>query len=490
MTMKSGGRGERRLYGAAVLAVVLFLAVLVNVVVQTLADYRDWYFYSSEQYSHQAGGLSRDYLQNKENKPVKMIFCMQEDELTRDVAGDLVWQTANQLAKMYTFIHIENVNIFLDPEKVAPYRTLYDQEGNELEEKQSITKESVIFASADRHIVFDFSDFFFLDSQRRTEAYNGEESMAAGVRYVLDEDRPIAYLTEGHGERFSSAYTLMLVYAGYEVRTVDMMTQELDPRAELIVCMYPLYDFERAAEGSGIRAELEKLQEFLENGGSFYLFTDPYSKRPEKLSGLLEDWGLGFGNGVVRADENHALTLDGYTFYPDIASTEAAQAVSALISPVTDARLTLRDAGVLLLKEDNQQGATVSALLSSGAQAVPYLLGEPAGEQGNYPVAAVSVGGASAEGQGKIVLFDSLYSTAGDVLQSDRSANRDFLYAMMETLEDTRTPLGATTLTFENLLLEDLTIGTVNRYTRILVLWVPLCVAAAGVLVMVRRRHK
>ncbi len=485
MNIKNEGRTERRLYGAAVLAAVLFVAILLNVVVQTLADYRGWYFYSSEQYSHQSGGLSDEYLQNKDDQAVKVIFCMQADELTREPAFDLVWQTANQFAETYSFVDVDNVNIFLDPEKVEPYRALYDADGQLLEEKQAITTESVIFATADKHVVFALSDFFFLDSEQRTEAYNGEEAMAAAIRYVLDEERPIVYLTEGHGERYSSAYTLMLVYAGYEVRVIDMMAEELDPRAELLICMYPLYDFERAAEGSGIRAELEKLQEFLERGGSFYLFTDAYAKKPEKLSGLLADWGLGFGEGIIRADGSHALTLDGYTFYPEVESAGVGAQIAALMSSVTDARLTIRDAGVLTLQENNKQQATVHTLLTSGDGAVPYLLGEPIADTGEYPIAAAAV-----KGEGKIALINSAYATAGDVLQSDRSGNRDFLYAMIGVLEERQTPLGATTLSFENYLLEDLTIGTVNHYTRILVLWVPFVIAAAGIFVVVRRRRK
>ena len=79
--------------------------------------------------------------------------------------------------------------------------------------------------------------------------------------------------------------------------------------------------------------------------------------------------------------------------------------------------------------------------------------------------------------------------TAQDILQSDQRANRDFFYSLLEYTEDASTPKGATTLVFQSTLLEDLTIAESNRYTRILVLWVPLAIVGCGTVIVLKRKR-
>ncbi len=483
------GRRGFHLYSVAMTVLVLCLVVLLNMAVQALADHEGWYFYTKEQYSHEANGLPTDYFGNVGDRRVNVIFCMEEDELSKEVANNLVWQTARQMADRYTFIDIKNVNIYLNPEEVEPYRLPSNANGAQTE-PQAITRESVIFASGDRHIVLSMSDFFFLDETRYIESYNGEETMASALTYVLNEERPIAAFTTGHGEQLSAAYAVMLSYVGYDVRTVDLTKEELDPKTELLVCMNPLYDFEKAAENSGLRTEMERVEEFLSRKGQFQLFRDPYVGKLPRLDALLRAWGLQVEASVLSAATANAVSPDGYTFMPDFADNAFASRVFSKVKSATDARLIAKDAGVIT-KVDIPTGApstVVYSLLTAGANATPYELGEAVADGGEYMFAALSVRD-QAEG-GSVLLVNGVYLTAKDVLQSDNRANRDFFYALLAETAGKQTPLGATTMVFESTLLEGLTMAKANRYTRILVLWVPLAVSLTGAVVLLRRRRR
>ena len=139
----------------------------------------------------------------------------------------------------------------------------------------------------------------------------------------------------------------------------------------------------------------------------------------------------------------------------------------------------------MLLQEQNKRGYAVSPLLCAGTDSVPYKNGEVVGGAGSYPFAALS----ESEGGGCVTLFSGVFMTAQDILQSDQRANRDFFYSLLEYTEDARTPKGATTLVFQSTLLENLTIAESNRYTRILVLWIPLAIALCGAAVILKRKR-
>ena len=484
---KTEGRIGRHLHAASLTAAFIAVLVVLNVIVFALTEFYGWYVYVAPQYEHRAEGVAASYFENEKDKKVDVIFCMEEDDLRNDIVYNLVWQTACQYKEKYAFINIKNINIYLEPQEVNRFKEVYDSDGNKIGE-QNITRDTVIFSSGDRFTVFRMSDFFFLTSEQRITAYNGEEFMASGIRYVLDDVRPIVYFTTGHGEQISSAYAQLFVCAGYEMRTIDLSREEsvLDERASVLVCMNPLYDFEKAAEDSGLHTDIDRLEEFIRKGGTFQLFLDPYVRGLDNLSGLLHTYGLSMKNGtVLRADEKDAVSIDGYTLMPTYASGDAADRIEALVGEVSSSRLIAKEVSPLTLQEKNDKGFSVQPLLYAGNLSVPYENGKAVGEEGAYPFAALS----SQKNGGSVALFSGMFMTAQDILQSDQRANRDFFYSLLEYTEEAKTPKGATTLVFESTLLENLTIAESNRYARILILWVPLAVTLVGAVLLLKRKR-
>lgn len=479
-------RLTRASYGGTITVFVILLALFVNGIVYSLAEHYDWYFYAEPRYEHAVGRIDDAYYGYDEGEHVKIVFCETKENVEREVAFNLVYQTALQMKEKYAFVDIEHVNIYLDPDKVEPYRAVYSEDG-EKTGTRSITKETVIFDGGDRFIAMDLSDFFFLSSERYIEAYNGEEAMASAMRYVLGDVLPIAYLTVGHGEQLASGFVQMLSYAGYDVRVIDLSSESIDPRASLVVCMYPLYDFEKAAEGSGLTADIEAITAFIEGGGSFYCFLDPYVQKPARLCELLASYGIETGDTVLRADTAAAVSVDGYSFMPQFADSGVGRRLEGVVSVVTDARMLAREVAPLVLNKNNEMGALVSEVLVTGDGAQPTKGGNAVGDAGSYPFAAL----AEREDGGSVFLMSGVYMTAQDLLRSDARGNRDFFYALMQETDGIRAPLGATTLLMnDSVLLEGLAMGTANFYTRVLVLWMPIAVIAVGAFVLLRRKRR
>ena len=116
---------------AALIAAVLALTVIVNIAVLALTQAFSLYLYASPKYSHRIGQGTADFLEGvaKEEDRVKILFCMQPQELEGDTIYNLVYQTALQMEAAFSFISVETVNIFTEPERVEPYK--YKTEENE-----------------------------------------------------------------------------------------------------------------------------------------------------------------------------------------------------------------------------------------------------------------------------------------------------------------------------------------------------------------------
>ncbi len=470
------------LYKTSYVVGFLALILLVNVVLSSLASRFSWYFYTEEQYHHEISGVTERMFSETEEE-VEIIFCMAEETMLTDPIYSLVYNTALQLKEKHSFLKIKIVNIFLDPQLVSKYAYAEGEDG-ELVKIHNIKETSVIFASGEESRVEDMESFFFLDQEDLITGYNGEEVMAACVGYVLEPHRPVAGFTHTHGESIGSAASLyaVLLAAGYEIRLIDLEKEAVPEEMTLIVSLNPLYDFSKAAEGSGIVAECEALTSFLDRGGRFLLSLDPYGKGElTHLTALLSSRGLTPTGRVIRDGEN-SITADGYTVIADYVKNGEGGALYETVSNVTDSRVILREAAVIECAP--VEGYTVSPLLLSSASAVAYENGAAVDASGSFAILASS----RAASGGEILLSSCVYLMASDAMNSAVYANRPLVMALVES--NRPAPIGCRILSIGNSRLEDMTMSEAGLWTALLVGVLPLGVAAAGAVILVRRKHR
>ena len=480
-----GAVAARKRWNALFICLVLAVTVMANVIVSDLAALFGWYFYTSERYEYTVSGQT-DTLFEGIDEEVRIIFCTSEDNLKSSANSRLVWESALQLAERHDFIKIEYLNLWLNPGEVKAYR---GEDG-----KQSINESTVIFQRGsgkggeygNDYVLQSMELFYVLDESSYPLAYVGEKVFAASILWITKYEKPIAYYTTNHGESSSSSFYSMLTYAGYDLRPLDLIRDEIDDRAEMIIVSNPLYDFERSAEGSLYLSEIDKLESFLDRGGSLYVTIDPDTPKLRNLEALLGDWGMTLADSVVR-DMTGAITADGYTLTATFPESGLGAEIGERISD--GERRTIVSYASPILLDSGIAGTTVSPIVVSESSAREYSQGELVSDTGSYTLMAMSSRDAE-RGRSNIFLVSSSMITAYDAIQTTKYLNEDLVYAVFEQFGRTSIPMGISPLMIDSSIIENLTMGEARLYTVSLAVVVPLALAASCVIVMIRRKNR
>ena len=480
-------RENRRLLGTAFLSAVLAVLILLNVIFGALAARFGWYFYAAERYEHTVGEASYALLRDvPEGKRVRVLFCMAEEELLDDPIYSLVLTTLRQLEERHDFIDIEFKNIYLNPGEVKPFRTR-TVAGKTVE--YAITEQSVIFVSgedASDFRVVQLESFFVLDSEEVITAYNGEEMALASIAYILRDTHPVAAFTTGHGENFGEllAFYTTLTAAGYDITLLEP-DGPIPPEVELVAITNPRWDFERGAAGSGVQAELDRLDAFLARGGDLFVSLDPYVKSElTNLRAFLGARGLIATQDVIRDPEN-SITYDGFTLVTEMESSPLGGRLGERIGAYSGSRAIVKEASSLVCTA--AEGWVAEPILSSSPTSETYKNGVKTGEAGRYTVLAAAKDTA---GDATVILTSSVFLLANDVMNSGTYINRDVVLAAIEDASGMTAPVGCRLLPIENNRIEDLTMGVARLYAVLLSVALPLAVCAVGLFICIRRRRK
>ncbi len=462
---------------ASFIACVCMLNVFLNAIVTKY----QLYFYTRDAYSHTIGDAGQKLFSDVDkSKNVEIFFCMSEDELAANELYDLVWSCAVQYSDKYDFVKApKTLNTFYDTEKIRSYT-----ENESGEKVNKVDKTSVIIDCAGEFVILNIADFFEADEQNGiAKRYFGEELMGSYIRYVTLSEHPLAYYTANHGEASTQSLFSILVYAGYNLQPIDLATAELGS-AEYLFILNPIYDFEKSAEGSLVKSELNKIEDYLAKGGNLFVSMDAYSNRLENLEAMLADWGITRGSGII-SDNSRAVTNDGRSIIADMGEGAYSDAIRGRAGEGTS--FIVSDASPVIT--ENKNGCTVESLLLTPSSSVAESGSEVVGA-GKMTLAAISEKQVTPLEKSSVFFICAAKSFSTSFLDSDGYLNRDFLYSVFEQTSSVLTPIGASELAFESKTLENLSLAEANIYTAILAGVIPLCVVGVGIFVCVRRRSR
>ena len=494
-----GGEG----FSSSVLATaVIALILAVNVIFYILTITLGLYITPAEKdltlLSGSTDALFADPIEK--GRKVKISFCYPEEELKTHSTGAFVYKTVKEFEKRYPdFIEVEYINIITRRNSkgelvdLSQYKT--DMRGNET----AIFKSSVIFESntlskrnyivvTDLYTSAGFSGFYTLDSTGSITSYNGEEMVAAMVSWVLHDVHKTAYLTTTHSEQADPSFANLLSASGYYIDVINLKEKEIPEDAGLLIISNPRSDFERAAAGTAVRTEIERLRTYLDGGGSIYVTLDPYVKSLPVLESFLAEHGIAVSstpNGSGRLcnivkDTNNAITTDGFVLVADFAEGAAADAISDKVNDFTDGRVIIREVAALELS------ASARPLLLSSPSSVCEADGKTVNTDGSYPIAAYS----TTSGGGNVIVIPSVYASVSSALVTNGYANKEFLFAVLEEICGAEgAPYGCNDILYDTETLENLTMGTARAYTA-LIIAVPTALAIVGGVLIIRRKNR
>lgn len=506
--------GKKFRYGAVSVAVTaLFVAVLIviNVVFSALSTKYLWYIDMTSETLYTLSDDCVELLEDIEDE-VKIIFCSDPDTLEDTDTTRLVYNTALQLEERLPNIKVETVDVIKNRSAVNKYLTTATTE---------IKTTDVIIESGTEFRKLSLTSFYTFSSSSSTEpwAYNAESRFAATILAVTRAESPVCALLSNHGEAYSDAELMSLVYdAGYDCRVVDLSKDEIPENCRLMICYNPTSDFMTSYDGISEISEIEKLDKFLDGANSFMVFVSPSTPKLPNLEEYLYEWGIEFGrytdevnntyNGVVK-DTSQSLTFDGYTLVSEYVTDDDSlgkQVNNDLTNAGTAPKVIFSDA--MPIKHAGTYDSTgyyysngisrqINDIFVTSGGAVVEANGvtvDKADDYNKIPLLTITTEGRQLEGSttteySYVMACGSIDFASEQILQSNVYGNRESLYSMMRIMQKEIIYINLAKKPFARTEIESLTTSDATSYTLALAIVPAAAVFVCGVIVNIRRRR-
>lgn len=267
-------------YSTGMIAVSLAIVVVVNIIMGELPiawtniDLTSGKMYSlTDQTKEYVAGMQEDVT----------IYVMVDEE-NQDA---VLQQTLQRYDDLSDHITVEYVNPTVNPMFLLQYTD------------ESASVNSLIVVSDKRSKVIDYSNIYestfdYTTYTSSTTGYDGEGQITSALDYVLSDDMPKLYLTEGHGEySLSRSFSAALSKENVEYETINLMDYDVVPEDAACLLIF-------SAANDFSEDDKDKVIAYLEKGGKVILTTG-YMGDTEtpNLDELLAYMGMSVADGMV-----------------------------------------------------------------------------------------------------------------------------------------------------------------------------------------------
>jgi len=237
--------------------------------------------------------------------------------------------TVFELLKQYE--SYRNVSLeTVDPDRNPALIARYVEESGEGEDQKSIAKGSVIVVSSGRSRIVPSIDLYNVSYTEQggvnVYGFKAEQSISAAIQYTSTGKQITVYQLLGHNEyTFDDfTYTPTLGKSNFTINTLNMTTTGAVPDdADILVILGPSWDYSQN--------EIDKIQEFLERGGSLYAAFDLVQEDLTNLTAFLESWNIDMMKGIIMEQDSNRLIPEfgssPVVFAPIYEEEEIAQAL-------------------------------------------------------------------------------------------------------------------------------------------------------------------
>ncbi len=456
-------------YGAAVSAVVIAIAVAVNVLAASLPS-------KYTQFDTTAGSM---FTLSEETK--ELAAALEEDVTVYHIVqsgyeDSAVEQLLQRYADLTDRIKVEKI----DPDVYPAFVTQYVSEG--------VYNNSLIVELGGRHRYISYYDIYLYDySEYYTtgtvnQSFAGEAELTSAIDYVTRAEMPKLYTLTGHGESelptdFSSAVTRQ----NYEMESLTLVSAGSVPEdADGLLIYAPQKDI---SEG-----ELELLRSYLREGGKLYLITQPTVEPLEHLNLLMADYGLSAVEGiVVEGDSSYYAWSGPYDLLPDLGDHAITEAL------LTNGYYVRVPVAHGIAPGETPDGVTVTQLLTTSGSAYNKAAGynmatyekEAGDEEGSF---TLSVAVEDTNSGAAVVWVTSGYLADSQTNSEVAGGNLDFFLNGLGWLcsgGESELSIHAKAMDYSYLTMSE---GTASLLTMLVVLVIPALYVLTGLLI--RRRRK
>lgn len=483
-------------YGSlSVVITVVFIALIigVNLIVSSLdasfnlrVDLTETELYSISPETDVAlrAGLGDNY----ETFKVTIKFLDERDVIESSQTALYVQQLAEEYARQYpNNISVEYIDITKNPSAVEKYLN---------ETQTSVDPNYVIIEGAYHYRILHLAAFYITSEDTGAlYAFQGESRFTAAILQSSIETPQIVAFTTQHGESTSASLMAMFDEAGFEVRTIDLASEEIPEDVRILVISNPTNDFQGFdGENPNVRTEMVKINEYMQSRSLIVLVNKDTPALPNLQEYLWEYWGLDYKPQHLISDDKSSLPgTDTYSVIGEyVGTSETAPNAYQLHQTVSQSgagiRTVFRNATELVV-DTSKSDKIVEVALQTSPEATSEYGGETS--TGSFPLLALSTEMNYADdnsAQYRYVMLVASTDFANDSFLTSGYGNRRILSSAARMMSTQRNIPEIDYKTFED---EPLTLDqeTAKNLTIFITVFAPLIIIIVGLVVYLRRRH-
>ncbi len=296
-------------YSTGMIAVMTAIVVVLNLVIAEMPS--TW----------TAVDVTAEKLYSLTDQSVEYVKNMQEDVtiyviVNEDSQDMTLGQTLERFDDLSDHITVE----YVDPTVNPMFYTRYTD--------SNISMNSLILVSDKRSKVVDYNNVYATSSEfdystysysTTTTGYDGEGQITSALDYVLSDDMPKMYITEGHNElSLSSSFNAALDKENVEYETINLMDYDTIPEdAACLLINGAVTDFSVD--------DTDKVIAYMERGGKVVLVLGYTEDALPNIHALTEYMGLSIADGmVVEQDSSYYYRIPYYLLPNQTASVYTA----------------------------------------------------------------------------------------------------------------------------------------------------------------------
>ncbi len=504
--------GRRFKYGSlAVAFTACFIAViiLVNAVITSLFTKYGVYSDFTKSSIYTLNEEAEEYLQYI-NNDIDIKFAVPLDTIKSSSMLNMVYMCALEYQEatkdMEHKITVSYFDSYLYPAQFAQYKELVSGDWQST---------NVIIETPNNVPIVYTVNSFFSSYEGEIVGFSGDRKFMSAFLQLAGIERPVVCFTVGHGEvkgtqkfdtngnyagyelgeddKYKDFFT-MFADAGFELRWIDLLKEDIPSECRLLVILDPKTDFYSSEEDDLFAvSELDKVSTYMakENAGSTMIFKGSTGYEFPLLDEFLGDWGLEIDSTkTVKESAENSISIDGSVFSVQY-TTEGLG--TSLQKRYRDLRTVFKNASPMRIQpnfETDPNTITSALFTTSGSASV-------AGNDGNgYQTGKFDL--MTLTTKHSYVDGDNMYSYLAacgcpemlEYVGSPSFANRGVINAIINKLPLKNAIVGWDFKEFENYGLTSITSEAVTAWTVVLAVVMPLCVTVVGCVVVIRRKRR
>ena len=458
-------------YSAVSLVVVLAIAVMANVLVNSLPN--SWtqidttaskVYSLSAQTQSIVSSLEEDVTvywivqQGREETMVETLLSRYEDLSDRLHVEKKDPDVYPTFARQYTDGGIYNNSIVVESQKRSSY------------------------ISANDFYEYDYSTYYM--TGQYDVSFAGENVLTSAISYVTNDDLPVLYTLSGHGEdALSSDFLSAVEKENITVEEVSLLTVDAVPEDAACILVYnPKTDI--------AEEEQSLLLAYIRDGGNLILITDPLEENVERtnLDALMAEYGMQETEGIVlETDRQYYAFGVPYYLLPELS-------YHTITSPLRENGyyVILPLAHGLRADAEVRDGLTLTQLLTTSSEAFSKTAGyamtsyEKEAEDSDGPFALALL---AEEGESRVIWVSSASLLQDQANLQVSGGNQDFFLNCLNEIcrQESNISIRAKNISYSYLTMDSTAIA---RLSSLVVFVIPAGVLAVGIMVRIRRKRR